>query len=118
MNIASERRDKVDRFKKIFLYIKLALMGVFSLAGSALFVWYAYIENFSKYAARGFTPSFSDGANTSAVTLLGYVNQNILLTISMFICGFIAVGFLTFLVLHGIQTICVNFMMRKANTGK
>ena len=114
MNIASERRDKVDFFKKIFLYVKLGCMGLFSIIGSIYFVWHYYVTNLNvKY-----TPTFSDGVNSSAITLLGYIKLNVPLTISVIICSFIAVGFVTFLVLHGIQTICVNFMMRKANTGK
>lgn len=114
MNIASERRDKVDAFKKVFLYVKLAFMGVLSILGSMYFVWHYYVTNLNvKYV-----PKFSDGVNSSAITLLGYIKQNVPLTISVIICSFVAIGFVTFLVLHGIQTICVNFMMRKANTGK
>ena len=116
MNIASERRDKVDLFKKIFLYIKLAFMGIFSVIGSVYFVWHYYVNNLNvKY-----TPIVSDGIDDAeaAITMLGYMKHNVPLTISVIICSFIAISFVTFLVLHGIQTLGVRFMMRKANTGK
>ena len=116
MNIASERRDKVDFFKKVFVYIKISLMGIFSVIGSIYFVWHYYVTNLNVK----FSPVISDGIDDAeaAITLFGYMKHNIPLTVSVIICSFIAVGFVTFLVLHGIEKLCVNFMMRKANTGK
>ena len=41
-DIASARRDKVAKVKKIFLFVTFGLMFVLSVIGSAAFVWNQY----------------------------------------------------------------------------
>ena len=109
-DIASKRRDKVALFKKVFLFVKLGFMAVLSVAGSLYFVWTQfYNSEAERLIKRGYTPNWEK--------CMEYCKDNKILIISSVVCCAIACAFIAFLALHGIQTLVVRFMMRKANTG-
>lgn len=108
-DIASKRRDNVALFKKIFLYVKIFFMAVLSVLGSIFFVWSTYCNQLSERQIRNGEPSMEGFAQ--------YFDGNVLGVISSVICCLIACSIVAFLVFHGIQTLVVRFMMRKANTG-
>ena len=105
-DIASRRRDNVALFKKIFLYVKLFFMFVLSVLGSIFFVWSMY---YNQLNLNRYQPSIEG--------CIKYCNENLMLVISSVVCCIVACAFVAFLALHGIQTLVVKFMMRKANTG-
>lgn len=106
-NIASVRRDRVTAFKKVFFFVKLAVMAILSVVGSIYFIWRQFYNQVN--LKRNPNPTWDD--------CLKYCDQNKVLVVSAVICCFIACCFVAFLALHGIQTLVVKFMMRKANTG-
>lgn len=110
VDIASKRRDNVALFKKIFLFVKLAFMTVLSVIGSLYFVWTQYYNSEAeRQIKRGLTPNWE--------LCMKYCEENKILIISSVVCCAIACAFIAFLALHGVQTLVVRFMMRKANTG-
>ncbi len=106
-DIASKRRDNVALFKKIFLFVKLGVMLILSIAGSAYFVWGQFYSQVN----------LNRNPNPTIEQCLKYCEENPILVTSSVLCCFIACCFLAFLALHGVQTLVVKFMMRKANTG-
>ena len=106
-NIAAARRDRVDLVKKIFLIVKLSFMLILSALGSMYFVWTMFYNQLN--LRRVPNPTVAD--------CLKYCGENKFLVISSVVCCFIACSFLAFLIIHGIQTLVVKFMMRNANTG-
>jgi len=106
-NIAAVRRDKVDAFKKVFLFVKLGFMLVLSVLGSIYFVWNMFYNQVN--LKRNPNPTVAD--------CMKYCDENIFLVISAVICCVIACGFVGYLIMHGIQTLIVKYMMRNANTG-
>ena len=106
-NIAAVRRDKVAAFKKVFLFVKLGVMLLFSVFGSMYFVWSMFYNQVNLKR----TP------NPTVADRLAYCEKNEFLVISAIICCVVACCFIAFLVMHGIQTLVVKFMMRNANTG-
>ncbi len=107
MNNAVSRRDQVDSFKKIFLIIKIVLMVIVSIVATVylLYLQYSapYIKNdrMSEISMEGFMKYFE--------------NPEIMLqSVSYGICSVIASCFIVFLIMHGIQTLVVRFMMRNS----
>lgn len=111
-DIAAIRRDRVSLCKKIFLFVKLGCMFLLSIVGSLYFVWSQYVaqHNVTKYG----DPVWSAAKNSC----VQFIEENPMLTISCVVLGFVACSFVAFLVLHGIETLVIKFMMRKANTGR
>ena len=105
MNNTVSRRDQVDKFKSIFLIVKLAVMGVASICATIYLVYLQYaaplIEKEREVSIDGF------------LTYLGKT-ENLLLSISYGICSLLATCFIVFLIMHGIQTLVVKFMMRNS----
>lgn len=110
-DIAGVRRERVALVKKIFLFVKIFFMAALSAVGSMYFIWSTYVSqlNTTKYK-----PYFGPG-NRSC---LQYIQDKPIFAVSCFIISIIACSFVAFLILHGIQTLVVKIMMRKANTGK
>jgi len=106
-NIAAARRDRVDAFKKVFLFVKIGFMAVLSVLGSIYFVWTMFYNQLNLRRVP----------NPTAADCLKYCGDNKVLVISAVICCIIACSFVGFLIMHGIQTLVVRFMMRNANTG-
>ncbi len=106
-DIASQRRDNVSLFQKIFLYVKLGAMLVFSVLGSIYFVWNQFYSQVNLVR----------NPNPTVEQCIKYCNDNLILTISSVICSFVACGFIVFLALTGIEKLVVKYMMRNANTG-
>ncbi len=106
-DIASKRRDNVALFKKIFLFVKLGVMFVLSIVGSAYFVWGQFYAQLNH----------NRNPNPTIEQCLQWCGENKISVASSVICCFVACCFLAFLALHGVQTLVVKFMMRKANTG-
>ena len=105
MNNTVSRRDQVAAFKKVFLIVKIALMGIVSIAMTCLMTY-------TQYAA----PLLE---KNKAATLEGFFTylgktENLLLSVSYGICCLIATCFIVFLIMHGIQTLVVKFMMRNS----
>ena len=109
-DIASARRDKVAKVKKIFLFVTFGLMFVLSVIGSAAFVWNQYYNAEAlRQIKRGIEPSIE--------LCLKYCKENDVLVISSVVCCVIACSFVAFLIMRGIEALVVRFMMRHANTG-
>lgn len=111
-DIAGVRRERVALVKKIFLFVKIFFMAALSAVGSMYFIWSTYIGQLnSKYLDQA---HLWEG-NRSC---LKYIQDKPIFAVSCFIISIIACSFVAFLILHGIQTLVVKIMMRKANTGK
>lgn len=109
-DIASKRRDNVAKVKKIFGFVTIGIMVILSALGSSFFVWNQYYNAEAvRQIKRGIEPSLK--------LCLEYCKENDVLVVSSVICCVIACSFLAFLIMYGIQTLVVRFMMRKANTG-
>ena len=105
VNNTVSRRDQVAAFKKVFSIIKFSLMGIVSIAMTCLLTYIQYaaplleknkaatIEGFFKYLEK---------------------TENLLLSVSYGICALVATCFVVFLIMHGIQTLVVKFMMRNS----
>ena len=106
MNNAVSRRDQVDKFKSIFLIVKLALMGVVSVLSTGYLVYMLYAAEVLK---KNKIPDVTYFLETWLPK-----TENLLLSISYGICALLATCFITFLILHGIQTLVVRFMMRNS----
>ena len=106
-NIAAVRRDKVAAFKKVFLFVKLGVMLLFSVFGSMYFVWSMFYNQVN--LKRNPNPTIAD--------CMKYIDGNKFLVVSAVICCVVACCFIGFLIMQGIQTLVVKFMMRNANTG-
>lgn len=105
VNNTVSRRDQVAAFKKVFLIVKIALMGIVSIAMTCLMTYTQYaaplLEKNKAATIEGF------------FTYLGKT-ENLLLSVSYGICCLIATCFIVFLIMHGIQTLVVKFMMRNS----
>ena len=109
-NVAAARRDRVDLFKKIFLFVKLAAMLVLSVLGSIYFVWKQFYNQIPENQLKR-------NPNPTVADCLKYCDENKFLVISSVICCVIACSFIAFLIMHAVQTIVIKIMMRNANTG-
>lgn len=105
MNNAVSRRDQVDKFKGIFSIFKFALMGVVSIAATLYLVYIQYANPILEKGRVATIDGFFKYLETPA---------NMLLTISYGLCSLIAWCFVVFLIMHGIQTLVVRFMMRNS----
>ena len=105
MNNALSRRDKVESFKKIFNIIKYILMGIVSIIDTAYLTYIQYAN-----------PLIEKGRPVSMDGFFAYLEkpENMLLAISYGIFSLIASCFVVFLIMHGIQTLVVRFMMRNS----
>lgn len=108
-DIAGRRREKVALVKKIFLFVKIFFMAALSAAGSTYFIWSTYVSQLN----TKYTPCW-----TGSRSCLQYIQDKPIFAVSCFIISIIACSFVAFLIVHGIQTLVVKIMMRKANTGK
>ncbi len=108
-DIASKRRDNVSLFKKVFLYVKLAMMAVLSVFGSLYFMWSQFYSqvNLDKLP----------NPTTDDCIKFWMEDKNLFLAISSIVCSLIACCFIAFLIFHGIEKLVVKIMMRNANTG-
>ena len=104
MNNTVSRRDQVAAFKKVFLIVKIALMGIVSIAMTCLMTYTQYATTLAKNRVPTIEGFF---------TYLGKT-ENLLLSVSYGICCLIATCFIVFLIMHGIQTLVVKFMMRNS----
>ncbi len=99
------RRDQVNKFKSIFAIFKFSLMGICSILATLYLVYIQYanplIEKGRPHSIEGFMVYLENPAN-------------VLLTVSYGLCSIIAVCFVVFLIMHGIQTLVVKFMMRNS----
>ena len=103
MKDLATRRDQIDIVKTVFLILKLVMMAVVATLSTLqlLYIQYAapYIEKGreSELSTEGFLKYFEEPAN-------------MLLSVSYGICSFLAIAFVVFLILHGIQTLVVRSM--------
>ena len=105
MNNTVSRRDQVAAFKRVFLIVKIALMAVASIAMTCLMTY-------TQYAA----PLIEKNKVATIEGFLKYLEntENMLLSVSYGICCLVATCFVVFLIMHGIQTLVVKFMMRNS----
>ena len=104
VNNTVSRRDQVAAFKKVFFIIKIALMGIVSIAMTCLMTYTQYASSLAKNKQATIAGFFTYLEKT----------ENMLLAVSYGICCLVATCFIVFLILHGIQTLVVKFMMRNS----
>lgn len=104
MNNTVSRRDQVAAFKKVFSIVKYALMGVVSIAMTIFMIYTQYTATLAKNRVPTIEGFFKWFEKTG----------NVLLAVSYGICCLIATCFVVFLIMHGIQTLVVKFMMRNS----
>ena len=99
------RRDQIDRVKTAFLIIKIVCMVLVAVIATVYLLFLQYSaplmekELYSEITVEGFLKYFEKPAN-------------MLLSVSYGICSLITFAFITFLILHGIQTLVVRFMSK------
>ena len=113
MDIAGARRDRVALVKKIFLIVKIVLMVVLACIATIYLVY-------ASYAAK--TLEKNKEAVPTWEGFLEYLEleepvNNMMIAVSYGICSFLSSAFLVFLVIHGIQTLVIKFIMRNADHG-
>lgn len=117
-DIAVQRRERVDLFKKIFFYVKIGLISLTSILSGVILTVTTYIDIIGLKEHLGFGNFFRIAGEMFQWFVTADAAKYTMQFVAMGICSVIAGGFLAYIILMGIEKIVVSIMMRNANTGK